>query len=66
MLKDVVGLAEHQKKFASGHGYRLIVRKSIDDAVLNKAPGNDGARKKSLLSFCMCLIIRLLLLNKDY
>ena len=39
MLKDNFGFAEHQEKGTYGLGYRLILRKNNDSAVLNK--GNE-------------------------
>ena len=46
MLKAVFGFAEQQDKSTDGLGYKLILTRNEEDAVLNKAPGFDDARIK--------------------
>ena len=44
VLKDVFGFAEHQEKATYGLGYKLILTRNQDDAVLDKAGGIADAR----------------------
>ena len=44
MLKDVLGFAEHQEKATCGLGYKLILTRNKDEAVLDKAAGITVAR----------------------
>ena len=49
-LKDILGYAEHQEKATYGLGYRLILTRNSDNAVLNKdnAVANGGVKINSL------------------
>ena len=46
MLKDVFGFAEHQQKATYGLGYKLILTRNKDEAVIDKANGIADARIK--------------------
>ena len=46
MLKDVFGFAECQEKPTYGLGYKLILTRNKDDAVIDKAEGIADARIK--------------------
>ena len=46
MLKDVFGSAECQEKATYGLGYKLTLRRTNDDAVIDKVGGFADARKK--------------------
>ena len=67
MLKDVFGFEEHQeKKTTFGLGYKLILTRKKDEAVLDKAAGIDDARFQFILSTGMYPIIHLPFNNKVY
>ena len=44
LLKDVLGIAEHQQKAVFGLGYKLTLTEKKDEAVLDKAAGTADAR----------------------
>ena len=46
MLKDVLGFAEHEEKATYGLGYKLILTRKKDDAVIDKAADTADARIK--------------------
>ena len=45
-LKDVFGFAEYQEKATYGLGYKLILTRNTDNAVLNKGNANNNGRIK--------------------
>ena len=45
-LKDVFGFAEYQEKATYGHGYKLILTRNTDNAVLKKANATNKAKIK--------------------
>ena len=45
-LKDIFGFAEHQKKGTYGLGYRFILTRNTDNAVVNKAATVNNAKVK--------------------
>ena len=45
-LKDILGYAEHQEKATYGLGYRLIMTRNIDNAILNKDNAVANGRVK--------------------
>ena len=45
-LKDILGYAEHQEKATYGLGYRFILTRNTDNAVLNKANAVTNGRVK--------------------
>ena len=47
MLRDILGFAEHQEKGAFGLGYKLILTRNKDSAVLSKDNGTSEVKIKS-------------------
>ena len=45
-LKDISGLAEHQETATYGSGYKLILTRNTDNAVLNKANATTKSKIK--------------------
>ena len=47
MLKDIFNFDQHQEKGTYGLGYKVILTRNSDNAVLNKANAIDKAKVKT-------------------
>ena len=51
MLKDIFGFAEHHEKGTHGLGYKLILTRNSDNAVLNKGNAINNAKIKIIIDW---------------